>query len=209
MISMDTKKRLIESAKKDKAGKDFIISVYGLIPVHEQDKKDFEEIGFLSLSEFIQSSAGLLLDSETFVKLAFAYWAYRHQACRVINYLVTEEKWHALLEHIPADYISECGGALGDKGGDMKSSERKINKPVTKGGTSKAYILLRLKKDNSAKAIKLYKQIQKGEISAAKAAIAMGWKKTTATITKDVDSAVNTLKKLFTKKELKLIKDKI
>ena len=202
MISMDTKKRLIESAKKDKAGKDFIISVYGLIPVHEQDKKDFEEIGFLSLSEFIQSSAGLLLDSETFVKLAFAYWAYRVQACEVIKYLVIDERWGDLLNHVPADYQVDCGARL-----KTKSDNDRVacdNVTSSKRGNSKSYTLKRLARDaeNDAKVAEVYNQVKKGSLSPNKAAISLGWRIPTITVRKDPDSAARSLKKLFNEQEI-------
>lgn len=198
MISMETKKRLIERAKRDKAGKSFIISVYGLIPIHEQDKKDFEEMGFLSLSEFIQSSEGLLLDSDTFVKLAFAYWAYRHDACKVINYLVTEEKWNDLLTHVPADYQVECGARLNDNG--IKSFD---NIKASEGGTSKSYTLKRLARDaeNDAKVAEVYNQVKSGSLSPNRAAIRLGWRVPTVTIRKDVESAARSIKKLFTEDE--------
>ena len=201
MISMETKKRLIERAKRDKAGKSFIISVYGLIPVHEQDKKDFEEMGFLSLSEFIQSSAGLLLDSDTFVKLAFAYWAHRHDACKVINYLVSEEKWHELLSHVPADYQVACGARL--KENHRPTKDNCDNITVNERGTSKSYTLKRLARDaeNDAKVAEVYNQVKKGSLSPNKAAISLGWRVPTVTIRKDVESAARSIKKLFTEDE--------
>ena len=202
MISMETKKRLIERAKRDKAGKSFIISVYGLIPVHEQDKKDFEEMGFLSLSEFIQSSAGLLLDSDTFVKLAFAYWAHRHDACKVINYLVSEEKWHELLSHVPADYQVACGARLNDTNTN-KSTVDNINGKGS-GGTSKSYTLKRLARDaeNDAKVAEVYNQVKSGSLSPNRAAISLGWRIPTITVRKDPDSAARSLKKLFNEQEI-------
>lgn len=195
MMSMDTKKRLIENAKKDKAGKDFIISVYGLIPAHEQDKKDLEEIGFLSLSEFIQSSAGLLLDSETFVKLAFAYWAYRVQACDVIRYLVVDEKWGDLLSHVPSDYQVECGARLNEPSTGVSD-----NITHHERGTSKSYTLKRLARDaeNDPEVAEVYNQVKAGSISPNKAAIELGWRVPTVTIRKDVESAARSIKKLFT-----------
>lgn len=208
MISMETKKRLIENAKKDKAGKDFIISVYGLIPVHEQDKKDFEEMGFLSLSEFIQSSAGLLLDSETFVKLAFAYWAYRHQACKVINYLVSEEKWHDLLTHVPADYQVACGARLKETAGQPKKNSDNVT--INERGNSKSYTLKRLARDseNDPEVAEVYNQVKKGSISPNRAAIDLGWRIPTITVRKDPRSAARSLKKLFNDQEIReLIKE--
>lgn len=203
MMSMDTKKRLIESAKKDKAGKDFIISVYGLIPVHEQDKKDLKEIGFLSLSEFIQSSAGLLLDSETFVKLAFAYWAYRVQACEVIKYLVVDEKWHDLLTHVPADYQVECGAKLNPNGGDR--TEHSDNVTLNDRGNSKSYTLKRLARDaeNDPEVAEAYEQVKAGSLSPHKAAISLGWRIPAITVRKDPESAARSLKKLFNEQEIR------
>lgn len=202
MISMETKKRLIERAKRDKAGKSFIISVYGLIPVHEQDKKDFEEMGFLSLSEFIQSSAGLLLDSDTFVKLAFAYWAHRHDACKVINYLVSEEKWHELLSHVPADYQVACGARLNDTAGQPKKNSDNIT--INERGTSKSYTLKRLARDaeNDARVAEVYNQVKSGSLSPNRAAISLGWRIPTITVRKDPDSAARSLKKLFNEQEI-------
>jgi len=208
LISYDQKARHIERAKKNKAGKSFILSISGLIPRDAEDKEDLKKLGFKSLTEFIKTSKGLVLDSETFVKLAFAYWSYRHQACKVINYLVSEEKWHELLGHVPADYQVECGARLNDNG--MRKEQTSFDNIKAEGGTSASYTLKRLARDaeNDPEVAEVYNQVKKGSISPNRAAIDLGWRVPTITVRKDPRSAARSLKKLFNDQEIReLIKE--
>jgi hypothetical protein len=201
----DDKIRVSEKAKKDKASKSFILSVRYLVPIDQEDKEDLKRLGFDSLSEFIQCSTGLVLDAETFVKLAFAYWVYRHKACDVINYLVTQEGWTELLSFVPPEHQVDCGARLNDNGGDRKTNQIDNVKLNEKGGNSASYTLKRLARDaaKDEKVAELYKQVKEKRISPNKAAIDLGWRLPTVTVKKDVESASRTLRRFFNDGEIR------
>jgi len=193
----------LEDAKRDKAGKDFILSIEYLVPLDEVDKKDLKRLGFDSLSEFITCSTGLVLDAETFVKLAFAYWVYRHTACQVINYLVTQEGWAELLNFVPDDHQVDCGARLNDNG--MRKEQSSSDNVRAEWGNSASYTLKRLARDapKDEKVAELYEQVKNKEVSPNKAAIKLGWRLPTVTVKKDVESASRTLKRFFSDGEIR------
>lgn len=200
LITYEEKEKLLEKAKTDKAGKSFILSVKALIPKDDQDQEDLERLGYNTLTEFIRSSKGLVLDAETFVKLAFAFWVYRYKACETIKYLATVEGWTELLDHVNDEYKAECGARLNAPNTGIVSD----NVTHSERGNSKSYTLLRLARDaeHSKEVAEAYESVKKGDISPNKAAIDLGWRDKTITIRKDAESAARSLKKLFSNDEI-------
>jgi hypothetical protein len=199
-----------ENAKKGRQTREFIANVRCMVPNSDEKKQALESIGFDSLQHFIYDSEGLGIDGETFVNLAFAYFCYRKKAWETINHLVTVEGWSELLKYVPAEYQVECGPKLKNpnnkKDDDSKTNNNVIGSSVQ--GNSKSYTLRRLARDaeQSPEVAEKYKAVKRGELSANQAAIALGWRPKTITVRKDVESAAQSLRRLFDSDEIEALK---
>lgn len=112
------------------------------------------------------------------------------QACEVVKYLVTEEGWAELLQHVEAEHQVECGARLNAPKTNTASDNITCSDQAR--GTGKSYTLQRLARDaeQSSEVAEVYAEVKRGAMSANKAAIALGWRVPTITVRKDVDSAV-------------------
>lgn len=200
-----------ENAKRGRQTKEFISNVRCMVPSNESKRAALESIGFNSLQHFIYDSEGLGIDGETFVNLAFAYFCYRKKAWETINHLVAVEGWGELLKYVPAEYQVECGARLRANGTNQHKKELGcdiVTPADAERGNSKSYTLKRLARDaeQSTEVAEKYKAVKRGELSANQAAIALGWRPKTITVRKDVESAAQSLRRLFDSDEIEALK---
>lgn len=200
--NVERTRKIAERAKKNRAEKSFILNIDCLTPFDDESREALKAIGFDSLKHFITDSAGVFLNAETFVNLAFAFDCYTHQACGVVKYLVAQEGWAELLQHVEAEYQVECGARLNAPNTGVADNISHSH------GTSKSYTLKRLARDaeQSPEVAEVYEDVKRGAMSANKAAIALGWRVPTITVRKDVDSAAKTLRSFFSPDEIGQLK---
>lgn len=203
-------KSLHRQAITDKARVEFIMTVSHMIPWNDDKRDGLESIGFKSLRHFIEDCEGLHLKPKEFMKLAFAFDRYLDHAFSVVNHLVNVECWDELVPLIPPEHADKCGRRLKANGeaGRGKDSFDNVKAIEGKGGNSKSYTLKRLARDaeQSPEVAEKYKAVKRGELSANQAAIALGWRPKTITVRKDVNSAAQSLKKLFNSDEIEALK---
>lgn len=199
-------RRIADWARKNRAEKDFILNISCLSPINEERKEALKAIGFDSLTHFITDSTGVFLNAETFVNLAFAFDVYENQACEVVKYLVTQEGWVELLQHVEAEHQVACGARLNAP--KTKTSCNNVTSSPIQRGNGKSYTMQRLARDSETdpKVADIYEEVKRGAMSANKAAIALGWRPRTITIREDVESAAKTLRSFFTDEALAELK---
>lgn len=202
-------KSLHKQAITDKARVEFIMTVSHMIPWNDDKREGLESIGFKSLRHFIEDCEGLHLKPKEFMKLSFAFDRYLDHAFSVVNHLVNVEFWDEIVPLIPPEHADKCGRRLGGNGRPEKSENSdNVRLNDKEFGNSKSYTLKRLARDaeQSPEVAEKYKAVKRGEMSANQAAIALGWRPKTITVRKDVDSAAQSLKRLFDSDEIEELK---
>jgi hypothetical protein len=205
---IDRFKSLHKMAITNKARVEFIMTVSHMIPGNDDRKEGLESIGFKSLRHFIEDCEGLHLKAKEFMNLAFAFDRYLDHAFEVVNHLVNVEGWAEIVPLIPSEHGDKCGPKLKANGEAGNGRCDNVTPTDTERGNSKSYTLKRLARDaeQSPEVAEKYKAVKRGELSANQAAIALGWRLKTITVRKDVESAAQSLRRLFDSDEIEALK---